>query len=137
MRPRTAGPFPLDAAAAETHNRGAWQKDLVMTHAVPPEPHPGRGRTTSLVVQFCSTLTSIVLLVFFLIGIADGSVGSFNMSLWLALLAAAGLSLWAGHVLRRHGKFGWAISVLAITAVPGLLAAFFLAVVLITRQTWN
>jgi multisubunit Na+/H+ antiporter MnhF subunit len=33
-------------------------------------------------------LVALVVLYFFVIGLADGSVSSFNMSLWLGLLAA-------------------------------------------------
>ena len=33
-------------------------------------------------------LVAIVVVYFFVVGLADGSVSSFNMSLWLGLLAA-------------------------------------------------
>lgn len=48
---------------------------------------PKRGRTVSLLALVCSAITSLVLLSFFLVGLADGSVSSFNMGLWLVLLA--------------------------------------------------
>jgi len=97
----------------------------------------GRGRTASLLVLVCSGITSLVLLSFFLVGLADGSVSSFNMGLWLALLAIAGLSTGAGYALRARGRFGLAIAALSVTAMPGLLAAVFLLTVLLTDARWN
>ena len=96
-----------------------------------------RGRLTSMVFLVCSALTTATFVVFFLIGIGDGSVSSFNLVLWLALLAAMGVSLWAGQALRAKGKFGAAIAALAFTAVPGILAAFFILVLLITQPRWT
>jgi hypothetical protein len=97
----------------------------------------GRGRLTSTIFLVCSLLTSAVFGVFFLIGIADGSVSSFNLVLWLALLAAMGLSLWAGLALRAKGKFGPAVAALAFTAIPGIAAGLFILILLVAQPRWN
>lgn len=82
-------------------------------------------------------LVALVMLYFFFIGLADGSVSSFNAGLWfIILLALAGImggSLW----LRSTGRPRSAIALLLLLAVPGLLGVLFLLVVLITNPRWN
>lgn len=85
----------------------------------------------------CSALTCVVIFAFFLIGLNDGSVSSFNIGLWLSLLTIAGLSLWSGYALRAKGKIRLATTALAVTAVPGLIAALFLLLVVIAQPRWN
>ena len=91
----------------------------------------------SLIALVCSASTSTVLLAFFVIGLADGSVSSFNLTLWLVLLAAAWASVWAGYALRSRHRFLAATAALSITAVPGLLAVLFLLLVVLTQPRWN
>jgi hypothetical protein len=78
-----------------------------------------------------------VALYFFGIGLADGSVSSFNMVMWLALLSGLGAILIGGFGLDRSGKRAVAIAVLAIVAVPALLAALFFLVLILTQPRWN
>ncbi len=74
---------------------------------------------------------------FFVVGIGDGSVSSFNMSLWLSLLSATAAILFLGHRLHMHGRTGLAIAVLAILAVPGLLYGLFALMIIVTLPHWN
>jgi len=85
----------------------------------------------------CSEATCAVACVFFIIGLGDGSVSSSNLGLWSVILAVMGISLWAAISLRTKGKDGLAIAALAVTAIPGLLAALFLLLLLITQPRWN
>lgn len=62
-----------------------------------------------------------VLFYFFLIGLADGSVSSFNMALWLPLMLVPPLVLWGGLRLKASGRPGAANGLLALVAVPGVL----------------
>lgn len=78
-----------------------------------------------------------VALYFFGTGLAEGSVSSFNMVMWLALLGSLGAISVGGFGLDRSGKRAAAIAVLAIVAVPAILAALFLLVLLITQPRWN
>ena len=82
-------------------------------------------------------LIAAMILSFFLLGLADGSVSMFNIGLWIAILAALagviGGSLW----LRSSGRQGPATIVLLILAVPGILFALFFIVLLITNPRWN
>lgn len=108
-----------------------------MTNVATPSNRSSRERLVFTAFFACSALTAAVAGIFFVIGLSDGSVSSFNLGLWLALMAVMGLSLWAGRVLRSKGKSGLAIAALAITAVPGLVAALFVLLLLVTQPRWN
>lgn len=82
-------------------------------------------------------LIALVVLYFFFIGLADGSVSSFNMGLWLFLLAAVAAILLGSLWLESHDRIGLAKAVLCILAVPGFLYLLFMLVVLITKPRWN
>ena len=101
-------------------------------------PTPSRrGHRLFLVALVCSALTVVVAAVFFVIGLADGSVSSFNIGLWLGLLSVMFLSLWAGHLLYARSKVALAIAALAVTAVPGVLAALSVLLILVLQPRWN
>ena len=100
-------------------------------------PSTGGGGRVFAATLGCSGLTWLVLLVFFVIGIGDGSITSFNLTLWLALLGLGGISIWSGYALRRKGRTGLALAALSITALPGLLAALFLLLLLVMQPRWN
>ena len=82
-------------------------------------------------------LVALVVLYFFFIGLADGSVSSFNMGLWLAILLVVGLVMIGSLMLRSRGRSGVALGVLMVLAVPGLLYALFLLIILISNPRWN
>lgn len=74
---------------------------------------------------------------FFLAGLKDGSVSSFNIATWLVLLLVTAGVL-AGSVLcrsRGHTTIAWLI--LAVIAVPGALGALFFLCVVILNPKWN
>lgn len=85
----------------------------------------------------CAALTAAVVIVFFVIGLNDGSVSSFNAGLWSLILSVMGASLWGGHALHASGRVGLAITALAVTAVPGMVAALFVVLLLVTEPRWN
>ena len=80
---------------------------------------------------------TIVVLYFFLVGLADGSVSSFNIGLWLLILlglgSVMGVSLW----LKSAGHLGLATVLLLILAVPGVLYGLFFVVCVIAAPRWN
>lgn len=84
-----------------------------------------------------AVIVASIIVYFFAIGLLDGSVSSFNLGLWGALLlatfAVTGGSLW----LKLTGRSAWASVVASLLAVPGLLAALFLIVVLLINPRWN
>lgn len=82
-------------------------------------------------------LVALVVVYFFIIGLADGSVSSFNMNLWLGLLVAVAAVVGGGWMLDTTGKPGAAIAVLLILAVPGVLYALFILLIVIAQPRWN
>jgi hypothetical protein len=96
-----------------------------------------RSHRFFLATFVCSALTTLVAVAFFVIGIGDGSVSSFNLALWLGLLSVMVLSIWAGYALHARARVSLAIAALAVTAVPGILAALFVLLLLVTQPRWN
>ncbi|HEX4882905.1 MAG TPA: osmoprotectant transporter permease [Casimicrobiaceae bacterium] len=82
-------------------------------------------------------LVALVVLCFFVIGIADGSVSSFNIVLWLVILGVLAAVLGGGFALHRQGRNKAALAVLAIVAIPGLLYGLFVLSILILQPRWN
>ncbi len=82
-------------------------------------------------------VTALVELYFFFIGLADGSVSSFNIGLWLGILAIVAAVLGGGWMLNGNGRRGAANAVLAILAVPALLYSLFILAILITQPSWQ
>lgn len=84
-----------------------------------------------------AVLTNAVAIIFFVIGIGDGTVSSFNIALWIGLLAGAAVSLWAGRSLRARGRYVAAIAALSVSALPALVGSVFLLMLLTTQPHWN
>ena len=82
-------------------------------------------------------LIACVAVAFFFIGIADGSVSSFNIVLWMGLLGAAagfvGGSLW----LKAKGQRTAAIVLLWVLAAPGVFAGLLMALIIVNPPRWN
>ena len=80
---------------------------------------------------------AVIAVYFFLAGLADGSVSSFNIALWacilLGLAVVVGGSLW----LRKAGRTGIAAALAWVLAAPGVLAGLLLLLVLISNPRWN
>lgn len=74
---------------------------------------------------------------FFFVGLRDGSVSSFNMTMWIALLAGVTAITLGGYGLHARGQRAAAVSVLAILAVPALLAALFFLAIVVMQPRWN
>lgn len=85
----------------------------------------------------CSLAVDAIAAWFFVIGLADGSVSSSNIGLWLALLAVLSVVFAAARALRARGRTGRAIAVLSVVAVPGLLGGLFVLLILVTQPRWN
>lgn len=80
---------------------------------------------------------ALIALYFFFIGLADGSVSSFNIGLWLLILLGLAIVVGGGLWLRSAGRSGLAMVLLLILAVPGVLVGLFFAVLLIAAPRWN
>lgn len=82
-------------------------------------------------------LAALVVFYFFVIGLADGSVSSFNGGLWFVLLAGIAAIIGGGWVLQAKGHRRTAAAVLMILAVPAVVYALFVALIVITQPRWN
>ncbi len=82
-------------------------------------------------------LVAAAALAFFLIGLGDGSVSAFNLRLWLGLLAGVGGVLGGGWWLRARGHVLVAAAVFAVLALPGILYALFVVLVIVLAERWN
>ena len=76
-------------------------------------------------------------LIFFVIGLADGSITSFNVSIWLAIITVIAALLGGGVWLRRNGYPGLGYGLLLVLAGPGLIYGLFLVLSLVTDTKWN
>ena len=84
-----------------------------------------------------AVLTALIIVAFFFIGLLDGSVSSFNIVLWLSILFIVGSTLLGSYRLRIAGFNRWAMVVVLIVAIPGLLCGLFFLVVLLSNESWN
>ncbi|MBS0249057.1 MAG: osmoprotectant transporter permease [Proteobacteria bacterium] len=81
-------------------------------------------------------LAALVAVYFFFVGLADGSVSSFNGGLWFGLLAGLAAIVGGGWALQAKGHRGFAAAVLLILAVPALAYGLFIALIVITQPNW-
>ena len=82
-------------------------------------------------------LIALVVLYFFFTGLFDGSVSSFNMGLWLIILLGLTAIMGGSLYLFSAGRSGIATAVLLLLAIPGVLYALFLLILIITASRWN
>jgi hypothetical protein len=82
-------------------------------------------------------LISAIGLYFFFVGLADGSVSSFNIGIWVGLLTALTVVVAGSLWLKEIGRPGLGMMLLLVLAVPGALYALFLFVIIISGAKWN
>jgi hypothetical protein len=82
-------------------------------------------------------LAAAVVVGFFFIGLADGSVSSFNMGLWVAILAGVAAILGGGYALHATGRTRLANLLLLVLAIPAVLYGLFILLVVVTNPRWN
>jgi hypothetical protein len=82
-------------------------------------------------------LAALVIVYFFFVGLADGSVSSFNGGLWFAILAGVAAIIGGGWSLNAKSQRGAANVLLAVLAVPAVLFGAFMLLILIANPRWN
>ena len=82
-------------------------------------------------------LVAAVVLFLFFAGLGDGSVSSFNIVLWLVILAILAAILGGGWLLKSSGHPGLASGVLLLLAIPGLIYGLFILSVILLQPRWN
>jgi hypothetical protein len=82
-------------------------------------------------------LMALIAIVFFFWGISDGTVSSFNILIWLALLGGIAAILGGGMFLKSKGQVWAANGVLFILALPGIMGGIFVLAIAILQPRWN
>ena len=78
-----------------------------------------------------------VILYFFVIGLADGSVSSFNAGLWAAILLGVAAIVGGGALLNASGKHGLAAALLLVLAIPAALYGLFVLLLIVAQPNWR
>lgn len=84
-----------------------------------------------------SAMVTAVALYYFVAGLADGSVSSFNIGIWTVLLAVLAVVMGGSLWLRAVGRPGLGAMLLLVLAVPGVLYAAFMLLVILSGSRWN
>ncbi|MVM37081.1 osmoprotectant transporter permease [Spirosoma sp. HMF3257] len=82
-------------------------------------------------------IIALIFFYFFFVGIADGSVSSYNGGLWFFMLIALSAILIGGYWLQTHQHEVGAKILLSVLAVPGLLCGLFFLILILTNPRWN
>ena len=82
-------------------------------------------------------LTALIFVGFFIIGIGDGTVSSFNIMLWLLILGILAAVLIGSLWLQRAGRQRFANSLALALAVPSALTGLFFLLLIILHPKWN
>ncbi len=82
-------------------------------------------------------IIAVIFVCFFIIGLGDGSVSSFNMALWLTILGGLALVLFGSLKLRSAGQPGLALALVLSLAIPGILVGLFFLSFLIVQPNWQ
>jgi hypothetical protein len=89
------------------------------------------------IVWGVAILVALIGAAFFFIGLADGSVSSFNIVLWMAVLVGLAAVVFGSRALSKKGHLVAASVLAALLALPGLLYALFLLVAVRSGVRWN
>lgn len=82
-------------------------------------------------------IAAAIAVAFFFIGVADGSVSSFNIALWIALLGAIAVVVLGSRALERKGQRWPASGLAALLAIPTLLYGLMIAIFVLSGTRWN
>ncbi|MEM7224117.1 MAG: osmoprotectant transporter permease [Pseudomonadota bacterium] len=97
----------------------------------------GRADGIFRILLGIDSIAALAVVYFFVVGLADGSISSFNMQLWIGILFAVAAIIAGGLAARRATKLVLANVVLAMLAVPAALYGVFIGAVVISGTPWN
>ena len=78
-------------------------------------------------------ITAAVILFFFMWGLADGTVSSFNILMWLLLMGGVAGLLGGGWALKQKGQMAAANVLLGVLAAPALCFLLFFLVLMVSQ----
>ena len=96
-----------------------------------------RGDRLFRTLWWFDALIAAIFVFFFFWGLADGTVSSFNIVLWLAILAGLAGVPAGSRRLKAKGHAGPALGLVLILEIPGMLGVLFFLAVLILQPRWN
>ena len=82
-------------------------------------------------------LIGAIAVVFFLVGLTNGTVASFNMGIWIAILAALAVIIGGSLGLKAAGHPGFGTILLLVLAILAVLYGVFILVFVVTGTSWN
>ncbi len=82
-------------------------------------------------------LAALAILLFFFMGLMDGSVSSFNGLEWLFILMAVAGIMYGSIYFIRKGKKALAFLLLSLLAIPALLMAAFILFLFFGDVHWQ
>lgn len=96
-----------------------------------------RGIVFFRILWVTDVVVGIVAVIFFVIGIGDGSVSSFNIAVWLLLLAGLATIVFGSRALQRVGHRALATGLAAVPAIPAILGGGGLVAATLMGVRWN
>ena len=88
-------------------------------------------------ILFSAVAVMLIIVYYFFVGLADGSITAANRKLWFLILLVTNGIVVGGMLLKHYGHFQWAKVVLAFLAVPGWLYALYILLIMLTKSRWN
>jgi len=82
-------------------------------------------------------LICAIVIVFFFVGLADGSVSSFNIGIWIIIYVVLAAIMFGSLGLKKSGYPVLGTILLLVLAVPGLLSGLFLFLFVVSGSSWN
>jgi hypothetical protein len=82
-------------------------------------------------------LIGIIVVGFFFLGLIDGSVSSFNIGIWIIILAVLAIIIPGSLWLKMLGYPVFGMILLLVLAVPGLLHGLIMFLAFVTNTSWN
>lgn len=82
-------------------------------------------------------VVALIALYFFFVGLGDGSVSSFNGTMWMGLLAGLAVVLLGSLWLKSHDYLLLAKILLAVVAVPATLYGLMILTMVFGGGRWN
>ncbi|HVN76259.1 MAG TPA: hypothetical protein VMT19_08090 [Thermoanaerobaculaceae bacterium] len=82
-------------------------------------------------------LVAGIAVTFFFIGLGDHTVSSFNIVLWLGILAVLAVVVGGSLVLKGLGQHALAFVLTLLLAVPATAFGMFFLVIVLSHPRWN
>lgn len=82
-------------------------------------------------------LIALIALYFFFVGLVDGWVSSFNIGIWSLVLIGLAVVVFGSLWLKSIDQLGMAKGLLSLLAIPGILYALFVLMLIIGKPRWN